>query len=1255
MEKKSERAHFGYDDSSFFKDIFMTWYMPLLNYFRANPPTIDNTIEIPKRLNYPETLKLVKEAWKKEKKNKEPNYFNAIWVVMKREIVLAFLPGALCYNFHILTSLMIYYIIRYINNTDEPASHIAGYIIAYSCLLFTNFLFTNYSWIKGSFLVAKVKGITAQMIYSKVVNTYYGEISQGDQSGKITSLISSDLEFFDQVPVLTIFFCLPLFLSGSAVLLWFNLGVSGIVGLIVAAIHMPIIYIFGKKTGKYRFLAAAIGDSRMKMTANLIEGIKIVKLYGWESPYLEGIFSKRKGEIEKMKQKSFITSLSKTINYGSMGLVLFVTFSMYISLGNTINPASSSSSFAILMLCTQSINLVGTFGITQIFLIIIAMKRFTQCLLLKKTLKPEYKTSSSYSLKLTNCSFSWKEPETTAKDSTELDAIKAKRSWELKDVNMKCKTGELIMVIGAVGSGKTALFLGILNEICRTEGKISKNGNFSFASEEPWIVSGTIRENILMGNEMDTTWYNMVTNACCLEKDFKQFKEYRDETVVGDRGITLSGGQKARVSLARAIYSNRDIVLLDDPLSAVDPEVCSSLFTNCMKNLLNDKTVILATHQTHFASQASKILILEDGKQLFFGTYEELVDRGFMNFLGKISQNDDEEPKPRIHAQEAPSEFQEAIKDKKSIIDEEMLKGGASFKIYMSYFIMGFKFWAWFGTIILIQIIAQASYLSILIWLIIWGRMSDQTNPMNILCMAILVIILYFLTFFRTYTILQAFISANELLHNFALKGITYTHSVFFDKNPTGRMLNRFAKDTSQVDEILLGYLLESIISMTLIVGNFIVIIVICPYILIPLFFGMVYIFALMKAYSGTNKSLRKVELVTKSPILSTLNTTIHGLATIRCLGLKKNFKEEMKNSVETNMSAYVTYQISQRALGFYLELAPNFLGILNIIALILLKDSLQKGYQGISIALSITMMGYLGYFFRNLMDTDNLMASVQRLFEYKNLPKEGNLVEDDLFKITQGKIEVRELYMKYRDNYDYALKNLNFTIQAGMKTGIIGRTGAGKSSIMQVLFRLVNPDKGLVLIDGQDYMKAGLHEIRRQMSVIPQSATLFIASLKDNLDPFHEHTDQDIIKVINKVRLGTLLSQLPEGLNSQINSKGLSLSAGQKQLVCLARAILRKNKIVMIDEATANVDSETDEFIQAQLMKRFKHSTLIIIAHRLRTVIESDWMIIMDKGATKEEGSPRDLVLNKESTLLEMINHTGPEESQYLLSKLAQ
>ena len=279
-------------------------------------------------------------------------------------------------------------------------------------------------------------------------------------------------------------------------------------------------------------------------------------------------------------------------------------------------------------------------------------------------------------------------------------------------------------------------------------------------------------------------------------------------------------------------------------------------------------------------------------------------------------------------------------------------------------------------------------------------------------------------------------------------------------------------------------------------------------------------------------------------------------------------------------------------------------------------------------------------------------MTSAQRLFEYTQLQCEYEHSSNENFRVSSGELEVRNLSMRYRSNYDYALKDLNFVIRAGSKTGIVGRTGSGKSSILQVVFRMTNPESGTVYIDGQDYMKVGLNDLRKQISVIPQSATLFMTSIRNNLDPFHQHDDQEILKVLKKIRLSALLQQLPKGIDSEIEPK--SLSAGQRQLLCLARAILRKNKIVMIDEATANVDHETDEFIQAQIMRRFKGCTIIIIAHRLRTVVESDWIVVMEAGTCIETGSPKELAYKKNSAFKRMIDYTGNDEREYLRSKLA-
>jgi ABC-type multidrug transport system fused ATPase/permease subunit len=661
--------------------------------------------------------------------------------------------------------------------------------------------------------------------------------------------------------------------------------------------------------------------------------------------------------------------------------------------------------------------------------------------------------------------------------------------------------------------------------------------------------------------------------------------------------------------------------------------------------------VILATHQAHLVSQADKVLILDSGRQVFFGKYSELEEKGLLSYLGTMSQTKKDEN--AVEVTEKKIERQATIRDRKSIMAEESAQGNVPIKIYWRFFMLGFKHPIFLVFALIFQVVGQVSYLSIIFWVAYWSRSSNQESSSFIYIMGILVFILYLLTFTRVFVLTFPLLNSCKRVHNLALTGLSFTNSLYFDRNPTGRMLNRFAKDTSQIDEIMIVYIIESVFSFCFVIGNFVTVVIILPYIVIVLFAVIIYFVSVARYFNIVNKSLKRLEQVTKSPVISLFNSSINGLITIRCQNLQKKLKGDLKEAIEINYKTYCAFHLLFRTIQMYLEFGPNILGVINIIVLVYLKDSSQPGLAGMSITLTTSLVGFVGYLFKTIIETDNFMTSTQRLIEYQDLPSEGELEITKDFKITQGKIEVKNLFMRYRSNYDFALKDLTFTIQPGMKTGIVGRTGAGKSSIMQVLFRLTNPEEGTIFIDGQDYLEAGLHDLRKQMSVIPQSATLFIASLRDNLDPFHEHSDKEIIRVLKKTRLGTLFDNLPKGLDSEINSSGLGLSAGQKQLVCLARAILRKNKIIMIDEATANVDSETDQFIQSQLDKRFKGCTLIIIAHRLRTVADSDWIIVMDAGRTVEEGPPRDLVKRKKSNFLKMIKHTGPEESEYLLSRL--
>jgi len=497
-------------------------------------------------------------------------------------------------------------------------------------------------------------------------------------------------------------------------------------------------------------------------------------------------------------------------------------------------------------------------------------------------------------------------------------------------------------------------------------------------------------------------------------------------------------------------------------------------------------------------------------------------------------------------------------------------------------------------------------------------------------------------------------IVSSKHLHNRALEGMTKTESVFYDKNPTGRMINRFSKDTLVMDEVLTIFFFDLINNTITLLANIIVAVIIAPPNVAVLFGLIVYLTLLMRYIVPVTKDLRRIEMVSKSPILSLVNSSVHGLVTIRTLGFQSKFIQDMKDAITYNMRALLGYQVVLRCSQVYTELGATVVNVINIIVFMLYKDAMDKSLVAMSISLIISCCGVSGYWAKTMVETENLMASPQRLIEYADMPSEGEFETKEPFHITKGKIEFQNLSMKYRDNFDLVIKDLSLTIEAGKTVGIVGRTGAGKSSIMQVLFRLTNPCTGTILLDNQDYRYAGLHQLRKQMSVIPQFPTIFMASFRDNLDPFHEHSDEDIIDVIQQTKLSGLINSYPKGLNTMLIGEGGNLSAGEKQLICLARALIRKNKIVMMDEATANVDHETDKFIHKQIKTKFSESTVLIVAHRLRTVIDADMIIFMESGTCKEYGSPYELGNNEKSAFRKMIMSTGPQESQHLLKKIS-
>ncbi|CAG9326280.1 unnamed protein product [Blepharisma stoltei] len=1251
---------FAYDKANIFNDLLMTWTFPCLRFWNKNKPSPQNLIDVPKRINFEESLTQLEIAWNEEARKPHPSFKRVLIREFGWEFLKFSLPGIFANNLSLVQAVLVIYLTRYMTDDNAKGYEGAGYVIAYAATAFVSYYCMNLSTFRVYTLIARIKAIIPCLMYKKVLKLSNLTLNQGNIKGKLANLIASEVEFIDGLVTLVFLFSIPTFLIGAFLILGFFLGPAGVIGLIIVIFHFPIVLFLAKWAGKFRVKVALFADSRIKMITNLIEGIRIVKLYGWEEPYLDLIYNKRRQEIKEALHKLTVHSLNRMVGAGGIGIVLFITFIIYVSLGNEIKPGETFAAVTILVISNNLISYVGAAAIMQMFMLVVSMKRLTDALMMKNKEHIIFPESKKHAVTLKNACWAWNEIETLENEDLKTTknflAPTVENQIVLNEIDVKLDHGELLIVIGPVGCGKTSLLMGIMQEIALASGKIHLNGKIAYSGEDPWIVSSSIRDNILMGLEYDEGLYKSVIHACALEHDIESFV-FGDNTVVGDRGITLSGGQKARVSLARAIYTNRDIMLLDDPLSAVDAEVSEHIFKNCIKEYLKEKTVILATHQIHYISQADKILVLDNGNQLFFGTYQEIEGRADVkHIVGELLSKFEGEKEEKPEAVKEETEKKVAAKDKLSIQEEEIEKGSVPISVYFKFLLFGFRTCLAFPVLLVIIVAAQISYIMIMWWLALWAResKSDQDDAYNIWVYAIIIAAAYILAYLRAYSLGLGLILSAKKLHNSALESVTKTASVFFDKNPTGRMLNRFSKDTLMMDELLMMVFVEFLNMSITLLGNIVVMAVVAPPNLAVIFGFAFYLGYLIKKVVPLSKSLRKIELIMKSPVLSLCNSSVHGLVTIRALNLEEKFLKDMHNAITLSLRSFLSYQVIQRFYQGYTELGATFLNTLNVMVLILYKDHISGSLAAMSISLIASMSSLVAFWAKTMVETENTMASPQRLIQYEKLPREGKFETNQHFIIDKGKIEVDHLFMRYRENFPDVIKDLSFTVEAGLKVGIIGRTGAGKSSIMQVLFRLTDPSQGTIFIDGQDYKQAGLHQLRKQMSVIPQFPTIFMASFKDNLDPFHEHTEEEILSILKQTRLQDLVNSYPKGLNTMLVGEGGNLSAGQKQLVCLARALIRRNKIVMMDEATANVDPETDKFIQKKIKKLFKESTLLIVAHRLRTIIDTDKIIVMDEGTCRESGTPFELG-NKETSLFrKMIMFTGPQESQYLLNKIA-
>ncbi|EDV54484.1 probable multidrug resistance-associated protein lethal(2)03659 [Drosophila erecta] len=1125
-------------------------------------------------------------------------------------------------------------------------------------------------------LAMKMRVAVSTAIYRKALRL--SRTALGDTTtGQVVNLISNDLGRFDRALIHFHFLWLgPLELLIASYFLYQQIGVAALYGIGILLLYLPVQTLLSRLTSRLRLQTALRTDQRVRMMNEIISGMQVIKMYTWEKPFGSLIERLRHSEMSSIRKVNYIRGTLLSFEITLSRIAIFVSLLGFVLMGGELTAERAFAVTAFYNILRRTVCKFFPSGMSQFAEMMVTLQRIRAFMMRSETAVLCLKGGQANGL-------------FEGKPLVELQSFQARWNHDhvepvLENISISLSPPQLVAVIGPVGAGKSSLIQAILGELPGESGSMKVQGKISYASQEPWLFNASVRDNILFGLPMDKHRYRNVVRKCALERDFELL--HGDRTYVGERGASLSGGQRARISLARAVYRQADTYLLDDPLSAVDTHVGRHLFEECMRGFLRDKLVILVTHQLQFLEHADLIVIMDRGKISAIGTYEEMLKSGqdFAKLLAKEAQEREESDQEHGHAEgdakndkssysrqssrvsrvsvtSVDSATDSILDTERQPAQEARSQGKIGLGIYGKYFSAGS---GWLMVVLVAffclgtQVLASGGDY----FLSYWVKNNDSSSSLDIYIFSGINAALVIFALLRTLLFFSMAMHSSTQLHNTMFQGVSRTALYFFHANPSGRILNRFAMDLGQVDEILPAVMLDCIQIFLTISGIIGVLCITNPWYLINTITMFLAFHFLRTFYLSTSRDVKRLEAVARSPMYSHFSATLNGLPTIRAMEAQELLTKEYDNYQDLHSSGYYTFLSTNRAFGYYLDLfcvayviSVTLMGYFN-------PPLNNPGQIGLVITQAMSMTGTVQWGMRQSAELENSMTSVERVLEYRNLEAEGAFESADDKKPPknwpqEGLISAEQLSLRYSPDpkADRVLKSLDFIIKPREKIGIVGRTGAGKSSLINALFRLSYNDGSLV-IDSTDIAGIGLHDLRSKISIIPQEPVLFSGTLRYNLDPFEQYADEKLWEALEEVHLKDEVSELPNGLESVVAEGGANYSVGQRQLVCLARAILRENRILVMDEATANVDPQTDALIQSTIRRKFRDCTVLTIAHRLNTVIDSDRIMVLDAGTLVEFGSPFELLTQSASKVFYgMVFQTGRSSFEHLLKMAHQ
>lgn len=1254
-----------YKDAGFLSRATFSWLGPLLRLGYSKPLQKDDVPSNIEEDSSEQNHKRFKEIWEKQIKkipSKKPSIFNLLMKCYWKDVVktgfFAFCRATAMSSLPLFIRFFINFAAGKIEHTYEGYVFVAALFLVKIIESFSQ----RHWYFEARRLGMRMRSALMGAIYEKELSlSSIGKKSHA--AGEIVNYIGVDAYRIGEFPWWFHWaWVIPYQITLAVVIFFRTVGLAAVPGLLliilIILLNSPLALLLQRSQAKFMVSQ----DERLRATTELLNGMKVIKLQAWEDRFKASIDGLREKEVKWLASVQEIRSLSSVLYWMSpfvVGSVIFYSCIMFnISLTSTV----IFTVLATFRIVQEPIRMISDLLATLIQ-VKVSMQRLDKFLndddLQNDAVERSYQMDE-YALKISNGNLSWNPQD---------------ERLTLRGINIAVKRGEKVAVCGRIGSGKSTLLQSFLGEVPKVSGMVASNGTIAYVAQTAWIPTGTIKENILFGMPMDENRYKKALKACALERDLSNFT-HGDLTEIGERGINLSGGQKQRIQLARAVYRDADIYLLDDPFSAVDAQTGSDLFNRCILGALEHKTVILVTHQVEFLSALDFILVVNEGEIEQAGTYAQLI-KTTNTFHNLVNAHEEALESATKEAKDKTSETQMPVIQKKYsglellrrkstmdigteasqlIQEEETETGEMGIKPYKDYMTISRGLLALLA-MLTGQAIFVASQISSNFWLAKEVSNAEISSSLLVGVYAVFSVACVLFVFVRTHFTVVLGLKASKAFFKGLMNSLTKAPMAFFDSTPTGRILNRVSADMSVVDldiPFCFGYVVAGLFDVT---GILIVMAAVTWEILIVAIPLLIIAYRIQNFYVASSQELMRMNAASNAPIVSYSSETVNGAVTIRAYGMVEEFKRHNLELINRDASLYFHTQAAIEWLTMRLEVLGNIILCVSTLLLVLLP-SISPGYTGLAISYSFGLNQTLVFLVWWQCNFSNYIVSVERIKQYLHLPAEARDAKEDK-KPPQdwpirGEIQFKSLKIRYRVNSPPVLKGITCTFQGGQKVGIVGRTGSGKSTLISALFRLVEPSDGSICIDDLDIGLIGLHDLRLRLGIIPQEPVLFRGTVRSNLDPLCHYSDSEIWEALDKSQLGDIIREQPLRLESPVSDEGENWSAGQRQLFCLGRVLLKRSRILVLDEATASVDSATDTLLQKLIREAFSASTVLTVAHRIPTVMDSDMIVGLQDGRLIEFDPPQKLMENRSTLFASLVAEYWARSSRKSKENLA-